>query len=225
MKAIVLLSGGLDSAVILAQLYEQGIECIALSFDYGQRHRFELECAKKIAEYYEAPHEIITVDSQLLKNGSSLTSNEAVQKGKSIQEIMQQDIPRTYVPARNTLFLSFALSKAEIYKAQEIYFGANAMDIKSYPDCRPEYFIALQELFNKATKLSIEQVAPQVKTPLLYKTKKQIVEEGIRLQVPFELTSSCYDPGVKGEACQQCDACILRNDAFQFCQNLNLQVI
>lgn len=225
MKVIVLLSGGLDSAVILASLYEQKKECIAISFDYGQRHRYELECAKKIADYYDASHEIIVIDPQLFRNGSSLTSNEEVQKGKSIQEIMQQDIPRTYVPARNTLFLSFALSKAEMYKAEEIYFGANAMDIKSYPDCRPEYFLALQELFDKATKQSVELVAPQVKTPLLYLTKEQIVQEGIRLGVPFEFTSSCYDPNPIGEACQQCDACTLRNNAFQLCQSFNLQAV
>jgi len=214
MKAIVLLSGGLDSAVILARVHAEGKSCAAISFDYGQRHRIELEYAKKIAQYYGVPHEIIPIDPLIFQGASSLTSTMIPQKDKSFEEILLQKTPSTYVPARNTLFLAFALVKAEIYKATEIYFGANAMDYGSYPDCRPLYFEAVQELFNQATKQSVEHQAPQVITPWLYSTKEQIIQEGIRLGVPFEFTSSCYDPTFEGQACQCCDACTLRNKAF-----------
>lgn len=215
MKAIVLLSGGLDSAVILARVCAEAKSCTAISFDYGQRHRIELEYAKKIAEYYQVSHEIIPIDPLIFQGASSLTSNMVPQKDKSFEEILLQKTPSTYVPARNTLFLAFALVKAEIYQAQEIYFGANAMDYGSYPDCRPLYFEALQELFNQATKQSIDYQPPRVIIPWLHSTKEQIIQEGIRLGVPFEYTSSCYDPTLSGHPCQCCDACTLRNKAFK----------
>ncbi|MBS4168421.1 7-cyano-7-deazaguanine synthase QueC [Parachlamydia sp. AcF125] len=214
MQAIVLLSGGLDSTVMLARLHEQQIETLAISFDYGQRHRIELECAKKIAAFYQVEHEIIPIEPSIFQGGSALTSSTAPQKGKSKGDILKQSIPITYVPARNTLFLAYALVKAEMHGVQQIHFGSNAMDFLSYPDCRPGYFEAAQNLFNQATKQAVEGKAPQIVTPLLNWSKEEIVKEGYRLKVPFELTSSCYDPTETGLACQQCDACVLRREAF-----------
>ncbi|CCB86391.1 7-cyano-7-deazaguanine synthase [Parachlamydia acanthamoebae UV-7] len=221
MKAIVLLSGGLDSAVMLARLHEQQIETLAISFDYGQRHRVELEFAKKIADFYGIEHEVIPIDPLIFRGGSALTSSATPQKGKSKEDILKQSIPFTYVPARNTLFLAYALAKAEMHGADQIHFGSNAMDFLSYPDCRPGYFEAAQELFNRATKQSVEGKAPQIVTPLLKWTKEEIVKEGYRLKVPFELTSSCYDPTANGQPCQQCDACTLRQDAFLSISEVN----
>lgn len=214
MKAIILLSGGLDSTVILAQAVKQGRQCIALSFDYGQRHKVELKSAEKIAAYYRVPHRILSIDPSSFAN-SALVSSIAVPKDRSIEEISNSGVPNTYVPARNTLFLSYAVCQAEILEAQEIYVGFNAMDRNPYPDCRPEYLEAFQSLINLATKQGIEGRAPQLKAPLINLDKIGILKEGLALGAPIHLTFSCYDPSSNGAQCGHCDACMLREKAIQ----------
>lgn len=214
MRAVILLSGGLDSTVMLAMALQQGRECLALSFDYGQRHRVELKSAQAIAEYYQIPLRIISIDPQSFGQ-SALVFSSAVPKDRTVEEINRSGIPSTYVPARNTLFLAYALGQAEIWNAQEIYIGSNAMDNSPYPDCRPEFFHAFQAMMNVATKQSVEGAAPQLVTPLLYWSKKEIVRQGLVCKAPLHLTSSCYDPAVDGQPCHRCDACILRDQAFQ----------
>lgn len=213
MKAVVLLSGGLDSTVMLAMALQQGRECLALNFDYGQRNRVELKSAQAVAEYYQIPLKVFPIDPQSFGQ-SSLVSSLAVPKDRTIEEIHHNGIPNTYVPARNTLFLAYALGQAEIWNAQEIYIGSNAMDNFPYPDCRPEFFRAFQAMMNTATKQSVEGNAPQLITPLLHWTKKEIVRQGLTCKAPLHLTSSCYDPAVDGQPCHRCDACILRDQAF-----------
>lgn len=213
MKAIILFSGGLDSTVMLALALSQERECLALSFDYGQRHKVELEAAKLIADHYGVKHRILTIDPQTFQH-SSLVSSMPVPTNRTPGEMQSMGTPNTYVPARNTLFLSFALSQAEIEEAQEIYFGANALDINPYPDCRPAFIEAFQALINVSTKQAIEKRAPQLITPLIGWNKKEIVECGKRLKVPMHLTSSCYQPLRLHVGCGCCDACILRNEAL-----------
>lgn len=213
MRAIILLSGGLDSTVILAKALSEGRECYALSFDYGQRHRWELRAAQQIAAYYKVPHHIIKVDPSTFAN-SSLVSMMQVPKGRSLQEMNDAGIPNTYVPARNTLFLAYALGQAEILKAQEIYIGVNALD-NNYPDCCPAFIKAFQALICVATKQSLEVLPPTLLTPLISLTKQEIVKLGRSLAAPLELSFSCYDPSSEGEACFQCDACILRQLGFK----------
>lgn len=215
MKAVVLLSGGLDSMVILAMAIEQRRACTALSFDYGQRHRIELESAKKIAQHYQVPHKIITIDFSAFGSTSALVSEDHLpHQGRTLTE-MQSGTPNTYVPARNTLFLSFALAQAEIVEASEIYIGSNALDA-SYPDCSPAYINAYQNLISTA----IAGKAPKLLAPLLYMNKQQIVQEGIKLKAPLELTHSCYSPTTEGKPCTKCDACILRASAFSPVANI-----
>lgn len=210
MKSIILLSGGLDSAVLLALAKHKGRDCIALSFDYGQRHRLELRAAKNIAKFYGASHRIIKIDYQSFGN-SSLVSGIPVPKNSDLNA---QEIPSTYVPARNTLFIAFTLAQAELQGAEEIYFGANKDDHIAYPDCRPEYFAAYQTLINVATKQSVETKPPELVTPLLDKTKAEIVAFGNELKVPYHLTLSCYDPTPLGEHCGSCLSCEIRKKAF-----------
>lgn len=214
MKAIVLLSGGLDSTVILAMALQQGRECFALSFDYGQRHRVELNSAAAVAAYYHIPLHIISIDPTSFAQ-SSLVSSIAMPKGRTMEEIGSGGIPNTYVPARNTLFLAYALGQAEILNAQEIYVGINAMDSLPYPDCRPEFVQAFQAVINTATKQSVEGNAPQLITPLIHWNKHEIVKQGLAHKAPLHLTFSCYDPMEEGRPCHSCDACILRDQAFQ----------
>ena len=211
-KAIVLLSGGLDSATVLAIAKSQGFEPYALSFDYGQRHKVELDAARRIATFCGAPHSIITFDLRHF-GGSALTANIAVPKGRN-EEAMSKEIPVTYVPARNTIFLSFALAWAEVLDARDIFIGVNALDYSGYPDCRPEFVEAFQRLADLATKAGVEGSRFSIHAPLIRMTKAEIISEGTRLGVDYSLTSSCYDPSATGAACGQCDSCQLRKKGF-----------
>ena len=213
-KAVVLLSGGLDSATCLAIAREQGFESYALSFDYGQRHRFELEAAARVAQHLgAAKHHTVRFDLRAF-GGSALTSDIEVPKGRTADD-MSHDIPITYVPARNTIFLSFALAWAEVLGSSDIFLGVNALDYSGYPDCRPEYVAAYQAMANLATRAGVEGTQQlKIHTPLLTWTKAQIIREGVRLGVDYRLTSSCYDPSPEGIACGECDSCILRAKGF-----------
>jgi 7-cyano-7-deazaguanine synthase len=211
MKAIVLFSGGLDSTVLLAMALENKRDCVALSFDYGQRHRIELNAASAIANYYHVKHKIITIDSSAFCL-SSLVSSLPVPKDRSSSEI-SITIANTYVPARNTLFLAHALAHAELHEAHEIYIGPNALDIQ-YTDCRPEYYTAFQQVAHLATRQGVDGKGPLILTPLIHWNKKQIIEQGLALNAPLDLTFSCYDPTTFQKACGRCDACILRQEGF-----------
>lgn len=215
MKAVVLLSGGLDSTVVLALALEKGRECYAVSFNYGQRHWVELEYAQKIANHYGVSHCVLTIDPNSFANAdSSLISDHRVPKHRSIQEIAANRIPNTYVPARNTLFMAYSMAQAEILDAQEIHVGSNAMDFGPYPDCRPVFYHHFQQVINVGTRQALNGSPPTLVTPLIHWDKKDIFEQGCRLNIPFSLTFSCYDPTPKGEVCEHCDACILRAYAF-----------
>lgn len=214
MKTIVLLSGGVDSCVVLASAMKKGLDCLCLSFHYNQRHKIELEAAKEIAKYYNAKHKIITIDPTAFSL-SSLVTKEEIPKNRTIEQITNSEIPNTYVPGRNTLFIAYAAIQAEIYEAKEIHVGANLLDFHAYPDCRPIYFEKFQQLLNVATKQAIEGNPPQLKTPLIEMSKQEIVNLGIELKAPLSLTFSCYDPIEKNTPCQQCDACKIRGEAFK----------
>jgi 7-cyano-7-deazaguanine synthase len=213
-KAVVLLSGGMDSTTCLAVATHEGFETHALSFDYGQRHSVELEAAKTIATHYRAlQHIILPIDLRQF-GGSALTSAIPVPKDRSPAQ-MAQDIPITYVPARNTIFLSFALAWAEVLGASDIFIGVNALDYSGYPDCRPEYIAAFEKLANLATKAGVEGTRRfTIHTPLIEMTKAQIIRRGIELGVDYGLTISCYDPTPAGAPCRRCDACLLRLKGF-----------
>jgi len=213
-KAIVLLSGGVDSTTTMAIAKKQGYEIYALSFDYGQRHVRELECARKISSHFHAKeHMIIKFDLGQI-GGSALTSQIEVPKGRAPEE-MAKEIPVTYVPARNTIFLSFALAWAEVLECEDIFFGANVLDYSGYPDCRPEYIAAFENMANLATKAGVEgKTKIKIHTPLIHMTKAEIIKKGIELGVNYELTHSCYDPKPDGSHCGQCDSCILRKKGF-----------
>lgn len=213
--AVVLLSGGLDSTVTLALARSMGFTVNALSFDYGQRHRIELECAKMTARVMGASkHVIVPIDLRVF-GGSALTTSEPVPKDRPLDDI-SHGIPSTYVPARNTIFLSFALAFAEVLTSNDIFLGVNALDYSGYPDCRPEYIQAFQAMANLATKAAVEDTARvTIHTPLITMTKAQIVEAGIGLGVDFSLTNSCYDPSPDGAACGRCDSCQLRLKGFR----------
>lgn len=212
-KAIVLLSGGLDSTVVLALAKSQGHFCHAISFDYQQNHQEELEAAVKIAAYYGVPHQVITIDSKGFN--SSLTTTLSVPQAEHSSAIIQKGISNTYVPGRNTLFLSYALSYCEIFQAQEIHFGPNLLDKSCYPDCRPEYLNAFQQVMNYATKQAVEENPPLLITPLLELDKERILRLGIDLNAPIELTWSCYSPTIERLPCKKCLACLLRQEAFE----------
>jgi 7-cyano-7-deazaguanine synthase len=214
MKAVVLLSGGLDSSTALAISKAQGFEPYALTFRYGQRHETEIEAARRIAARQGvAQHVIADIDLRLF-GGSALTSDIAVPKGRALEE-MGHGIPVTYVPARNTIFLSFALAWAEALEASDIFIGVNALDYSGYPDCRPEYIEAYQRMANLATKAGVEgRQRLTIHTPLINLTKAHIIREGVRLGLDYGLTVTCYDPSPEGEACGECDACLLRLKGF-----------
>jgi len=212
MRAVVLLSGGLDSTVVLAMALEQGIECMALSFDYGQHHKIELESAKAVASRYSVPHQIITIDPSAFGR-SALISGEGISKDRAEAQIKSSGTPSTYVPARNTIFLSFALAHAEIWNADEIHIGPNAMDTV-YPDCSAGFIEAFQLVMNVATKQGADGHPPKLVAPLLQMNKSDIVRQGKRLNAPIDLTFSCYDPIKGSKPCQRCDACILREINF-----------
>jgi len=212
-KAVVLLSGGLDSTTALAIANEQGYEIYALSFDYGQRHIKELKCARAIAKHYHvAEHKILKIDLSAI-GGSALTDKKIkVPTGRNLKKI-SKEIPITYVPARNTILLSFALSWAEVIGADAIFIGANALDYSGYPDCRPEFYKAFEEVARLGTKRGIEGKTIKLEYPLINMTKAEIIKEGIRLGVPYELTWSCYKGGKY--ACGKCDSCLLRLKGFR----------
>jgi 7-cyano-7-deazaguanine synthase len=213
-KAVLLLSGGLDSSTVLAIVQAQGYEVHALSFSYGQRHNVEVEVAKQIAKAANVmEHAIVDIDLRGF-GGSALTDDIDVPKGRSEDE-MNEGIPITYVPARNTIFLSFALAKAEILGAFDIFVGVNALDYSGYPDCRPEYVGAFEVMANLATKAAVEgQGKLTVHAPLIDQTKAQIITRGMKLGVDFGQTISCYDPDSTGAACGGCDSCQLRKKGF-----------
>src|SRR5262249_50457819 len=212
--AVVLLSGGLDSATTLAIARSQGYETYALSFDYGQRHKRELEAAKKIAESLGAKkHLIVKIDKQVFR-GSALTDQVDVPKSRSDKEI-GRGIPVTYVPARNTIFLAHALAWAETIPAGHIFIGANAIDYSGYPDCRPEFMALFETLANVATKAGAEGARLQIHAPLIKMSKAEIVRRAAELEVDLSLTHSCYDPLPDGRACGECDSCRLRKKGFE----------
>jgi 7-cyano-7-deazaguanine synthase len=213
--AVVLLSGGLDSATCLAIAREAGFDPHAISFRYGQRHRYELERAKKVASHLGVvSHRVIDIDLAQF-GGSALTDPAiAVPKSASVEEI-GESIPVTYVPARNTVFLSLALAFAETISAMDIFIGVNALDYSGYPDCRPEFIVAYEAMANLATKASVDQSRKlRIHTPLIDLTKAQIILRGLALGVDYSLTLSCYDPGAGGKPCGRCDACLLRGKGF-----------
>jgi 7-cyano-7-deazaguanine synthase len=214
-KAVCLLSGGLDSSTCLALARREGYACYALTFDYGQRHRYELEAAERVAEFIGVEKRVVTKIGLEAFGGSALTADIAVPKGRSATE-MGDGIPVTYVPARNTIFLSFALAWAETLESSDIFIGVNALDYSGYPDCRPEYIEAYAHMANLATRAGVEgRTRLKIHTPLIGLTKAAIVKLARDLGVPFGLTHSCYDPGPAGVPCGQCDACLLRAKGFQ----------
>lgn len=217
-RAVVLLSGGLDSATVLAYAQREGYEVHALTFSYGQRHQQELGCARAIAKARAvADHRIAEIDLRLF-GGSALTSDLAVPKGRALNEMSgrgEGEIPVTYVPARNTIFLSFALAYAEVIGARDIFIGVNAVDYSGYPDCRPQYIKAFSEMANLATRSAVEGKAVSFHTPLISMTKAQIISLGGELGVDYAMTSSCYDPAPTGAPCGTCEACLLRAKGFE----------
>jgi 7-cyano-7-deazaguanine synthase len=211
--AVVLLSGGLDSTTAAAVARHQGFVLHALTFDYGQRHRIEIDRAKAVAKMLRTgEHAVVPIDLRRF-GGSALTSDIAVPKARSLAEI-GHGIPVTYVPARNTIFLSFALAWAEVLDARDIFIGVNVLDASGYPDCRPEYIDAYERMANLATKAGVEGKRLTIHTPLIRMTKAEIIHTGLALGVDYSLTTSCYDPSLEGEACGDCDACRLRLKGF-----------
>ncbi len=209
-KAIILLSGGLDSITVLALAKQQGYQCYALSFDYGQRHNAELDAARKIAQHYQViDHKVIRLDLGNI-GGSALTDDSI-----EVPTSPQPGIPVTYVPARNTIFLAYALGWAEVLNARDVFIGVNAVDYSGYPDCRPEFIDAFQTMANLATKAGVEGHKIQIHTPLIALSKTQIIEQGLALGVDYSITVSCYSADTLGRACGKCDACRLRVAGFQ----------
>jgi len=212
-RAVVLLSGGLDSATALAIARSQGYELHAISFDYGQRHRFELAAAQKVAQAAAvASHVLFRVDTSIFR-GSALTNDIPVPHNRAESE-MSTGIPVTYVPARNTIFLSVALGLAESLQANDLFLGVNAVDYSGYPDCRPEFVQAFEKMANLATKVGVEGGQIRIHAPLIQLTKGQIIQQGLRLSVDYSLTHSCYDPAADGASCGECDSCLLRLKGF-----------
>jgi 7-cyano-7-deazaguanine synthase len=213
-QAVVLVSGGLDSATTLAIARAQGFECSAISFDYGQRHRFELEAAAKVCAANHVQRHITVPINLRAFGGSALTSDLAVPKDRTEGE-MSEGIPLTYVPARNTVFLSLALGWAEVLGAYDLFLGVNAVDYSGYPDCRPEFIAAFERLANLATKAGVEGSGTfRVHAPLIHWTKAEIIRQGLALGVDYSLTHSCYDPDPQGRSCGHCDSCHLRLKGF-----------
>jgi 7-cyano-7-deazaguanine synthase len=212
--AVVLLSGGLDSATTAAIARRDGFEWCGLSVDYGQRHRFELDAGRKLAKTLGAhEHRLVSVDLSRI-GGSALTADIAVPKDRA-EAAMAEGIPITYVPARNTILLSIALGYAEVVGAADIFVGVNAVDYSGYPDCRPEFLAAFEHLANLATKAGVERTMKfKIHAPLIQMTKAEIIRTGTALGVDFGLTHSCYDPDLEGRACGRCDACTLRLKGF-----------
>lgn len=214
-RAVVLLSGGLDSTTTLATARATGFDTYALSFQYGQRHAYELEAARRVASALGAKdHVIATIDLRVF-GGSALTSDIDVPKHRPLDTV-EAGIPITYVPARNTIFLSFALAWAEVLGAEDIFIGVNALDYSGYPDCRPEYIEAYQRMANLAVKVAVEGASSiKIHTPLIAMSKADIIRRGLELGVDFGMTSSCYDPDEEGIPCGACDSCQLRLKGFR----------
>jgi 7-cyano-7-deazaguanine synthase len=213
--AVCLLSGGLDSTTCLGIARDAGFDCHCLSFDYGQRHRIELEAALRVARSLGAKeHRTALIDLRAF-GGSALTSSTEVPKDRDART-MSNGIPVTYVPARNTIFLSYALAYAEILSASHIFIGVNALDYSGYPDCRPEFIRAFERMANLATKAGVEgHTSIRIETPLINLTKAQIIQKALELGIDLALTHSCYDPDDKGRPCRRCDACLLRQKGFE----------
>lgn len=214
-KAVVLSSGGLDSTTAMAIARQEGYEIFSLSFRYGQRHAMELEAAQGVAKTLGAKEHLV-IDIDLAKiGGSALTDDIEVPKARTEQK-MEKEIPITYVPARNTIFLSYALAWAEVLGASDIFIGVNAIDYSGYPDCRPEYIEAFEHMANLATKAGVEGKSRiKIRTPLIHMTKAEIIKKGADLGVDYSITHSCYDPSPEGKACGQCDSCLLRKKGFR----------
>ena len=213
-KAVVLLSGGLDSTTSMAIARSQGFRLFALSFNYGQRHSIELESAAKIAKSLGAEQHLVLEINMRAIGGSALTDHIEVPKERSTRD-MSSGIPSTYVPARNTIFLSFALAWAEVLEAQDIFIGVNALDYSGYPDCRPEYIESFEKMANLATKAGVEgRLRIKIHAPLISMTKADIIHAGLELGVDYSLTHSCYDPDVSSLPCGKCDSCLLRLKGF-----------
>jgi 7-cyano-7-deazaguanine synthase len=214
---VVLASGGLDSTVTAAVAKSEGYGLYFLTIDYGQRHRTEIECAKKIAAYFEVKdHKIVQLDLRTF-GGSALTDHIAVPTDRQTQ-VRNQEIPVTYVPARNTIFLSLALAYAEVLGASKIFFGANIRDYSGYPDCRPEFIQAFREVARLGTRMGLQGHPVEVMSPLLFLTKREIIQKGHALGVPFQWTNSCYNPGLRNRPCGHCDSCLIRQEGFQEAQ-------
>jgi len=214
-KAVCLLSGGLDSATCLGVARREGFDCYSLSFDYGQRHRVELEAAARVAAHFHArEHRVAQIDLRAFGASALTTDHLDVPKQRSAAE-MYDGIPITYVPARNTIFLSFALAWAEVLESSDVFIGVNALDYSGYPDCRPEFIEAFERMANLATKAGVEgRTHLRIHAPLLKLSKAEIVRLGDEVGLDFSLTRSCYDPDASGRPCGQCDACILRRKGF-----------
>ena len=214
-RAVALASGGIDSSTAMAIAKNQGFEVYALSIDYGQRHRCELEAASRVAKFLGVTDHVIAKIDLRIFGGSALTADLPVPKNRDIAQI-PREIPITYVPARNTVFLSVALSWCEVLNAQDIFIGVSAVDYSGYPDCRPEFLAAFENLANLATKAGVEgSCRYRIHAPLLHMTKAQIIQAGIAAGLDFSLTHSCYDPDPEGLACGACDSCILRRKGFE----------
>jgi 7-cyano-7-deazaguanine synthase len=213
-KAVVLSSGGLDSTTVIAIAQNEGFEVYSLSFDYGQRHVFELKAAEQVARHFQvARHLVVRIDLHAI-GGSALTDNLEVPKFRSL-DAMASEIPITYVPARNTIFLSYSLAWAEVLQSSHIFIGVNSVDFSGYPDCRPAFIAAFEKMANLATKAGVEGTTKiQIHAPLMYLNKAQIIGRGIALGVDYTMTHSCYDPSADGLACGQCDSCLLRKKGF-----------
>ncbi|MBE0492994.1 MAG: 7-cyano-7-deazaguanine synthase QueC [Thiomicrospira sp.] len=210
LRAVILLSGGLDSVTVLAHAHAQGFECHTLSFDYGQRHQVELQAAERLAAQYGAKtHRVMQMNMAAI-GGSALTDNRIDVPVSGVGS----DIPVTYVPARNTIFLSYALGLAEVLEAQHIFIGVNSVDYSGYPDCRPEYIAAYEKMANLATKTAVEGHLIKIETPLMSLSKAEIIHMGLNLGVDYSLTVSCYQADNEGRACGQCDSCRLRQQGF-----------
>ena len=211
-KAVVLLSGGLDSATAMAMARAEGFEVYAMSFRYGQRHAVELECAAEQAAVAAKEHRVVEIDLRAF-GGSALTADIDVPKHEHVEEL-SDEIPVTYVPARNTIFLSYALAWAEVLGANDIFIGVNALDYSGYPDCRPEFIEAYEKMANLATVAGVKGQKLTIHTPLIDLTKAQIIQLGLNLGVDYAKTTSCYDPAPDGRACGRCDSCLLRKKGF-----------
>jgi len=212
---VVLASGGLDSTTIMAIAKHDGYEIFALSFNYGQRHKVELEAAKTVADCFGAKkHLTLRLDLDAI-GGSALTDDISVPHGRGLEEISSGGIPITYVPARNTIFLSYALAWAEVLDAADIFIGVNAVDFSGYPDCRPEFIQEFERMANLATKAGVEGKGITIQTPIIHMTKAEIIKKGVSLGVDYSMTHSCYDPAEDGRPCGKCDSCLLRKKGFE----------